>query len=140
MSAAEYGNLHLFEPLGIELHRWDVDNMGRNWGYNRIYITPHEMAKIGYLFLNIGEWEGVQILSEGWVREATTHQINANLFDGYGYQWWVGDQYYTAMGYMGQFIFVFPEYEMIVVITGGTPDTYNYNVQLPSRYILQALN
>jgi CubicO group peptidase (beta-lactamase class C family) len=140
MSAAEYGNLHLFEPLGITLHRWDADKMGRNWGYNRIYITPHEMAKIGYLFLNYGEWDGEQVVSSDWVREATTHKIDANLFDGYGYQWWVERDYYTAMGYMGQFIFVFPEREMIIVITGGTADTYNYNAQLPSRYVLKALN
>jgi CubicO group peptidase (beta-lactamase class C family) len=140
ISAAEYANLHLFEPLGITLHRWDADNMGRNWGFNRIYITPHEMAKIGYLFLNFGEWDGEQIISADWVREATTHKIDANLFDGYGYQWWVGSDYYTAMGYMGQFIFVYPVHEMIIVITGGTADTYNYNVQLPSRYVLQSLN
>ena len=140
VSAAEYGEEHLFDPLGITLDQWDTDNMGRNWGYNRIYITPHEMAKIGYLFLNEGEWDGEQIISTDWVREATRHRLDANLFDGYGYQWWVGDGYYTAMGYMGQFIRVYPEHEMIIVLTGGTPETYDYNVQIPDRYILPALN
>ncbi len=140
MSAADYGQEYLFTPLGITLDSWDTDNLGRNWGYNRIYITPHDMAKIGFLFLKEGEWDGEQIISTDWVHEATTHRLDANLFDGYGYQWWVGDGYYTAMGYMGQFIMVFPEHEMIVVITGGTPETYDYNAQLPFRFILPALN
>jgi len=140
VSAAEYGQEHLFDPLGISLDRWDNDTMGRNWGYNRIYITPHEMAKIGFLFLNEGEWDEEQIISADWVREATRHRLDANLFDGYGYQWWVGEDYYTAMGYMGQFIMVFPEHELIIVLTGGTPETYDYNVQIPGRFIIPALN
>jgi CubicO group peptidase (beta-lactamase class C family) len=140
MSAAEYGKEHLFDPLGITLDQWDADNMGRNWGYNRIYITPQEMAKIGYLFLNDGKWDGEQIISAEWIKEATKHRLDANLFDGYGYQWWIGEDYYTAMGYMGQFIRIYPEHELIVVLTGGTPETYNYNVQIPGRFILPALN
>jgi CubicO group peptidase (beta-lactamase class C family) len=139
-SAADYGQEYLFGPLGIILHKWDTDNLGRNWGYNRIYFTPRDMAKLGYLFLNMGEWDGEQIISSEWVREATMHRIDANLFPGYGYQWWVGEGYYTAMGYMGQFIYVFPDQDMIVVITGGTPETYDYNQQIPFRFVLPALN
>jgi CubicO group peptidase (beta-lactamase class C family) len=139
-SAAEYGQKYLFGPLGITLSQWDTDNKGRNWGYTRIYITPKDMAKLGYLFLHEGEWDGEQIISSDWVREATKHRIDANLFPGYGYQWWVGDGFYTAMGYMGQFIFVFPEQDMIIVCTGGTPETYDFNSQIPQRYILPALN
>jgi CubicO group peptidase (beta-lactamase class C family) len=140
VSAAEYGQEYLFDPLGITLHQWDADNLGRNWGYNRIYFTPHDMAKLGYLFLNEGKWDGEQIISSDWVKEATMHRIDANLIEGYGYQWWVGDGFYTALGYMGQFIMVFPEHDMIVVLTGGTPETYDYNIRLPSQYILPAIN
>ena len=139
-SAADYGQKYLFGPLGITLAEWDTDNMGRNWGYNRIYITPKDMAKLGYLFLHNGEWDGQQIISSEWVKEATKHRIDANLFPGYGYQWWVGDGFYTAMGYMGQFIYVFPDQDMIVVCTGGTPETYDFNSVLPQRYILPALH
>lgn len=140
VSAAEYGQEHLFGPLGITLHQWDTDNMGRNWGYNRIYITPQDMGKLGFLFLHGGEWDGEQIISSDWVSEATTHRLDANLLDGYGYQWWVGDGFYTALGYMGQFIMVFPEHDMIVVLTGGTDTTYDYNVRLPFRFIVPAIN
>jgi CubicO group peptidase (beta-lactamase class C family) len=139
-SAAEYGQEYLFGSLGITLQQWDADNMGRNWGYNRIYLTPQDMAKIGYMFLKEGEWEGEQIISSDWVKEATTHRIDANLFPGYGYQWWVGEGYYTAMGYMGQFIYVFPEQDLIIVCTGGTPESYDYNQQIPFRFVLPAIN
>ncbi|MBN2336823.1 serine hydrolase, partial [Candidatus Bathyarchaeota archaeon] len=91
MSAAEYADEHLFGPLGITNYEWAADDAGRNWGYSSLYLRPRDMAKIGYLFLNDGEWDGEQLVSEGWVREATRHRIDANLRDGYGYQWWVDD-------------------------------------------------
>lgn len=140
VSAREYGEEYLFDPLGINIHRWDEDNQGRNWGYNRIYITPKEMAKIGYLFLHEGEWDGEQIISSDWVEEATKHRIDANILEGYGYQWWVGDGFYAATGYMGQFIFVYPEHDLVVVYTGGTDATYDYSLHLPERFIIPALN
>jgi CubicO group peptidase (beta-lactamase class C family) len=96
------------------------------------------MAKIGYLFLREGEWDEEQIISSNWVNEATKHRLDANLADGYGYQWWVGEDYYFALGYMGQFIFVFPTYDLIVVLTGGTPETFDYAIQLPWRYVLSS--
>lgn len=138
--ASEYADEHLFGPLGITNYTWDADNQGRNWGYNRIHFTPHDMAKIGFLFLNEGEWDGHQIISKEWVHEATTHRIDANIFDGYGYQWWVQDDYYVAVGYQGQFIFVYPEHNLIAVFTGSTRDTFDYTIGLPNRYIIPALN
>lgn len=139
MSAAEYADEHLFGPLGITNYEWAADDAGRNWGYSSLYLTPRDMAKIGYLFLNDGEWDGEQLVSKGWVKEATRHRIDANLRDGYGYQWWVDDDsYYLALGYMGQFIFVIPDHDMVAVFTGGTPETFDYSIQLPERFIIPA--
>jgi CubicO group peptidase (beta-lactamase class C family) len=140
VSAAEYAEEHLFAPLGITEYTWDADNRGRNWGYNRIYFTPHDMAKIGFLFLNKGEWDGEQIISEEWVSEATAHRIDANIVDGYGYQWWVGDDYYLAVGHMGQFIFVYPERDLIVVLTSSSPETFDYSLRLPERFVIPAID
>jgi len=140
VSAREYGEEYLFDPLEITVDKWDTDNQGRNWGYNRIYITPKDMAKIGYLFLHEGEWDGEQIISSDWVEEATRHRIDANILEGYGYQWWVGEGFYAATGYMGQFIFVYPEHDLVIVFTGGTDMTYDYSLQLPERFIIPALN
>lgn len=140
VSAAEYAEEHLFGPLGINEYTWDTDNRGRNWGYNRIYFTPHDMAKIGFLFLNNGEWDGEQIISEDWVSEATAHRIDANILDGYGYQWWVGEDYYLALGYQGQFIFVYPEHDLIIVFTSSSPEAFDYAINLPERYVIPALD
>ena len=140
VSALEYGEEYLFDPLGISVSQWDADNKGRNWGYNRIYITPKEMAKLGYLFLHEGEWDGEQIISSEWVHEATTHRIDANIVDGYGYQWWVGEDYYLALGYQGQLIIVYPEHELVIVYTGSTRETADYSMMLPERFIIPALN
>jgi len=140
VSAAEYADEHLFGPLGIDDYTWEADNQGRNWGYTRIYFNPHDMAKIGFLFLNNGEWDGEQIISEEWVREATTHRIDANILDGYGYQWWVGEGFYLALGYQGQFIFVYPEHDLVVVFTSSSPETFDYAINLPGKYVIPALD
>jgi len=140
MSASEYADEHLFGPLGITNYEWEADNAGRSWGYSNLYMRPRDMAKIGYLFLKEGEWDGEQLVSESWVREATRHRIDANLRDGYGYQWWVDDDgYYLALGNMGQFIFVIPEHDMVAVFTGGTSDTFSYTINLPEQFIIPAV-
>jgi len=140
ISAAEYAEEHLFNRLGITEYRWTADNRGRSWGYNSLYLTPHSMAKIGHLFLNEGKWDGTQVVPREWVEEATRHRIDANLRDGYGYQWWVDDDgYYLALGYKGQFIFVIPEHGIVAVFTSSTPETFDYVIELPERFIIPAV-
>ncbi len=139
VSAAEFAEEHLFGRLGITEYSWTADNRGRNWGYSSLYLTPRSMAKIGYLFLNEGKWDGAQVVPREWVQEATRHRIDANLRDGYGYQWWVDDDgYYLALGYKGQFIFVIPDHDVVAVFTSSTPETFDYSIQLPERFIIPA--
>ncbi|GAH26671.1 unnamed protein product, partial [marine sediment metagenome] len=61
-------------------------------------------AKIGYLFLNEGNWEGEQIISENWVRTSTSVMVNWGWVLDYGFQWWIAaeDNLYRALGYGGQ--------------------------------------
>ena len=83
-------------------------------------MLPLDMAKIGYLYLNEGRWDGEQIIPAAWVAASTRKHISATLQDGYGYQWWVADDgYYMALGYAGQYIFIVPEHELVVVFTGN---------------------
>ncbi len=139
MSAAEYAEEKLFAPLGIENFTWASDPQGRSWGYSQLKLSSLNLAKIGLLYLHSGMWEDQQIVPAEWVREATKHRINANLLNGYGYQIWVdNDGWYTALGYMGQFIMVFPDLDTVAVFTGGTPDTYSYNLALADRFIIPA--
>ncbi len=63
MSALAFGQKHLFEPLGISDIGWPADHQGVNLGFADFRMTPHDMAKLGYLYLNDGSWGDEQILS-----------------------------------------------------------------------------
>ena len=140
MSSLEYARRELFQPLGITDVDWPTDVLGHNWGYANLRLTPHDMAKIGLLFLHEGQWENSQIVSTDWVGEATRRHQTGTMVDGYGYQWWVDDSgYYMALGYMGQFIFVVPGRDIVAVTTGSSEETFNLNLSLIETYILAAV-
>ena len=116
MNALAFANEHLFGPLGITDVQWPSNPHGITIGWSDLHMTPHDMARIGYLYLNEGMWNGDQVVSADWVQASTREHISATLEDGYGYQWWVNDSgIYMALGYAGQFIFVIPEKDMVVV-------------------------
>jgi CubicO group peptidase (beta-lactamase class C family) len=140
MSALDFGMEHLFGPLGINDIEWHTDSNGRNWGYSRIYITPHDMAKFGYLFLKGGEWDGTQIILREWVDDATDWHVDATIMNGYGYQWWVsGRGYYTAIGYRGQFIHVVPDLDLVVVFASSNDEQFPVILGLLERYVIPAV-
>ena len=86
------------------------------WG---LQITARDMAKLGFLYLHEGAWEGKQVVSRAWVAEATRTHVATDSSLGYGYQWWTYPslQAYTALGLYGQTIFVIPRLDLIVVTT-----------------------
>lgn len=139
LSALEYAQQHLFAPLGVTGVEWEADAQGRNWGYSKLHLSAHDMAKIGYLYLKTGQWDAEQVVPADWVEVSTARHIPATLVDGYGYQWWVGSSYYLALGYQGQFIFVVPEQELVVVLTGSSPETFDFSITLIDRFILPAV-
>ena len=109
----------LFKPLGITNYRWDTDSNGIPIGGWGLQLTPRDMAKLGYLFLHNGSWDGQQIVSEAWVKSATQKQMDTGGTLGYGYQWWIepAQAGYSARGRYGQTIFVVPPLDLIVVTT-----------------------
>jgi CubicO group peptidase (beta-lactamase class C family) len=90
------------------------------------------VAKIGYLMLRGGRWEGRPVVSEAWVRASVTpHVLRPRGFGShpvdYGYLWWLlpapdgrGAAIYTASGALGQWIFVDPAHDLVVVVLGHT--------------------
>jgi len=141
MSALEFAEEQLFEPLGITGAAWTADSQGHNWGYSSLYLTPRDMAKFGFLFLNGGEWDGEQVVPRYWVEEATSEQISAGtLLEGYGYQWWTSpDGYYSAIGYKGQFIHVVPELDLIMVTTGRVPEAFDRIQALLEEFVIPSI-
>jgi CubicO group peptidase (beta-lactamase class C family) len=118
VSAEEFAQENLFTPLGISDYHWPANPQGISIGWGELNLRPHDMAKIGYLYLKEGIWEGKQILPTGWVKESTRKHTSATLEDGYGYQWWIHEAgFYLALGYAGQFIYVLPDKNLVVVFT-----------------------
>jgi CubicO group peptidase (beta-lactamase class C family) len=140
MSAHEFADQHLFGPLGVTDVTWPKNPQGINIGWGELRMRPQDMAKIGYLYLNNGVWEGEQVVPAEWVAASTAEYISATLEDGYGYQWWVSDSgYYLALGYAGQFIFVMPEKDLVAVFTSDLEERDFYTPQnLLDEYIIPA--
>ena len=121
MKTREFAEKNLFTPLGISEIDWEKSPQGIDVGYGRMWLKPHDMAKIGWLYLNKGRWEKKQLVSSSWVEKSTRGHIEAKPAQQYGYQWWVdGDGNYSAIGSRGQYIMVAPEMNMVVVFTGGS--------------------
>jgi CubicO group peptidase (beta-lactamase class C family) len=133
----EFARKYLFGPLGITDVKWRTSPQGVNNGFAGILLTPHDMAKIGWLYLNKGRWDDTQIVPAAWVKASTGEHISIAPFH-YGYQWWGDpDGYYMASGREGQRIFVIPKKNMVVVFTAALP-----NERLPrallNEYIIPA--
>ena len=126
----EFADEYLFNPLGIEKTYWWKDPTGLAQTHSGLGLLPGDMAKIGQLCLNGGRWEGRQIVPTSWIEESWAPQYGN---DRYGLGWWLdhlpvggkGTPTYAAEGNGGQFIFVMPEINLVVVFTGG-----NYGKQV----------
>lgn len=87
-----------------------------------MYLESTQLAKIGYLYLHDGMWEGRRILPEGWAATSTERQVdrvNAQGW-GYGYQWWRLDtaetDVWAGLGFGGQYLLVLPQHDLIGVV------------------------
>ncbi|MFC1883508.1 serine hydrolase domain-containing protein [Thermodesulfobacteriota bacterium] len=143
MNAFSFAEKYLFAPLGISDVHWPSNPQGITVGYNGLHMRPHDMAKIGYLYLNNGVWDGKQIISSQWIKDSTRRHIttNSGFCPGYGYQWWiVSPGIYTAIGAQGQYMMVAPEKNMLAVFTGSLSrkDTY-IPLGLLAAYIIPAV-
>ena len=117
----DFARQYLFSPLGITDAYWDTNSQGIDWGFANLRLTPHDMAKIGWLFLNQGKWDSLQVVPAAWVRDSVLRHIEAGtMAEFYGYQWWVEKDYYAAIGSGGQYILVDPEKNIVAVFTGAT--------------------
>lgn len=126
--AHEYAAEHLFAPLGITDTYWKTTPTGVADTEGGLYLTARDLAKIGYLYMNDGVWEGRRLLPEGWVARSTTPLVDTRPGQPrsrkYGYQWWVlptaagTTTAYAALGYGGQRLIVVPELELVAVVTG----------------------
>jgi CubicO group peptidase (beta-lactamase class C family) len=124
MDEREFADRYLFGPLGIDDYQWDTSSEGNLIGGWGLFLTPRDMARLGYLFLQEGKWQWQQIVSADWVRQATEKHVETGGDWDYGYQWWVEPDLgaYTASGRYGQHIYVHPASNLVVVTTAAADD------------------
>jgi CubicO group peptidase (beta-lactamase class C family) len=123
--ALAYAERRLFAPLGITGYYWKQTPAGETDTEGGLYLAARDLAKIGYLYLRDGVWDGHRILPKGWVTQATSPLVESG--EGpwlYGFQWWLlpyGEHdalAWAALGYGGQRLLVVPEYNLVAVFTG----------------------
>jgi len=124
----DYGQKYLFAPLGIR-HEWKRTYLGVVDTEGGLYLNGSDLAKIGYLYLHDGMWDGQPIVSSEWVKESVTPYFQtpseADFKDGlkYGFKWWLfkvpdsTEYVWMALGMGGQDLLVFPNENMIVTFT-----------------------
>jgi CubicO group peptidase (beta-lactamase class C family) len=125
-SAADYARARLFSPLGITEVSWPKDSDGISHGFADLELAPRDMAKLGYLWLHHGVWEGRQIIPATYLADATTPHASVEPGVQYGYGMWIyparghagGPPDFEANGVGGQRIAVVPSQDMVEVITG----------------------
>lgn len=113
----------IWTPLRMEYPAsWSIDKRknGMEKTFCGINATARDFAKFGRLYLKNGNWEGKQLVPEAWVKASTVSDRSVGGVSFYQYQWWIpskkGD--FMAEGILGQFIYVDPKSETIIVRLG----------------------
>ncbi|WP_346854494.1 serine hydrolase [uncultured Draconibacterium sp.] len=157
MNMDEFARKYLFEPLEIDTALWWSYPNGRLETASSLSLSPRDMLKFGALYLNAGEWNGKQIISQEWVDKSSAvfkNNVGINLpiedsgINAYGYTWWISElnhkgkkiKMYRANGWGGQTIMVFPELDMVVVFTSGNWARKSKLFAITEKYILPSVN
>ena len=124
-STREFAQEFLAGPLGFTLSDWPRDPQGVYFGGNDMLMTPRQMVAFGELYLRDGMSNGRQVVPAEWVRKSMIPRGRSRWNDReYGYSWWLrelgGRPTFYAWGYGGQFVFVVPSLELVVVTTSAS--------------------
>jgi CubicO group peptidase (beta-lactamase class C family) len=155
--ARDYANEHLFRPLGMteipdresnsfklddvfgkNVNGWIKDPGGNTAGGWGLTLTPRDMARFGFLYLNDGVWDNNQVVTREWIKESTA--MNANK---YGYLWWLGEESgifsFSALGSGGNVICCIPGKDLVVAIASKIVSKSQDRWPLIEKCIIPAL-
>ncbi|HCY87468.1 MAG TPA: hypothetical protein DHV36_20205 [Desulfobacteraceae bacterium] len=138
LDVERFARRHLFAPLGITPDRyfWNKTNEGLPNGSHGLVMCPRDMAKIGYLYLKGGQWDGRQVISKGWVSASAKIQAQMNwkgfVANHYGYGWYLQPYGFHSLGYQGQFIVVMPGIDAVAVFTS---ELALHELELPLKWV-----
>ncbi len=126
MKFEDFADKHLFTPLGIEEIEWKRDPCGfacAAGSVGGVSLTPMDLAKIGWMVIDGGEFNGRRIVDTDWLDRSTVGLVDTLHGAHYGYGWWVwhadGIKIFAAKGYAGQALMIVPELDLFVVFTGN---------------------
>jgi CubicO group peptidase (beta-lactamase class C family) len=137
-SAYDFAKYQLFQPLGISDVRWGrVDAQGVTNGESGLYLEPRDMAKLGYLYLRNGLWEGKQIIPSWWVDRVKEGKVEAQNDFHYANLWWSRPERHAfmALGRHSQIILALPDLDIVAVMTGVMWDGEYY----PTTNLIDAI-
>jgi len=148
----DYLKPRLFDPLTIKGIDWEINKQGINTGGWGLRVKTEDMAKLGQLYLQKGQWNGKQVLPKEWVEEATTFKIDqapgvaqskrdsSDWMQGYCYQFWrCRNNAFRADGAFGQYIIVMPDQDAVIAITAETSNMQE-ELNLVWKYLLPAMH
>jgi CubicO group peptidase (beta-lactamase class C family) len=139
----DYLDARLFQPLHIDKPKWEESPQGINCGGWGLYLKTEDLAKMGQLLLQKGEWNGQQLIPAEWVAEMSKKQVESinpgtrieqaeergmtketsDWMQGYGYQMWrCRPDCFRADGARGQYIIVVPDKNAVIAITSDNGD------------------
>ena len=158
MNTADYARTYLLRPIGITGDKWYrgfpdlLPHMGGG-----LLMSTRDLARVGYLVLRRGRWNGTQVVPSEWIIESTRPRVTPTYRLGgrtssYGYLWWLytldggppdastADLVIAASGAMGQWLFVVPKYDLVVAINAGITNGPDPALDLLFRTILPAVH
>jgi len=135
----EMKSFSLDEVFGKDIKGWTKDPQGITAGGFGLTLSPRDMARFGFLYLNQGMWEQKQVISKEWILESI--RMNSNH---YGYLWWLKDENhlfsFSALGAGGNVICCIPEKDIVVAIASEIISNPKDRWPLIEKYILEATN
>jgi CubicO group peptidase (beta-lactamase class C family) len=144
----EYARAYLFEPLGITRFFWKRSPTGLVDTEGGLYLEAHDLAKLAYLYLKNGIWNGRAVVPSAWV--AASIAPSATVSDSgvkYGFKWWLypygrsGRYAFGGSGFGGQRLIAIPEYDLVIVSTGWNllPDQPIFTARVAIDRIIAAI-
>ena len=151
----EYADQYFFRPLGIDNVQWESGHPDVIATGGGLKLRPRDFLRIGHLVLQDGIWEGTQVIPEEWLTQVLVPSVILDLVPDigfrtdYGFQWWLPKiihpesqevlEPYAAAGWGGQYLIIYPEQELVVVMTGGNYETEDASAEWHNDYFLPAI-
>lgn len=141
MSLCEYLDKKIFAHMDIKDYYWEKSPEGIEKGGWGLYMKPEDMAKLGILVMNYGKWGENRLISEEYIKAATTAKIETPEEFGnydYGYQIWTGvrNSSFLFNGMLGQNLLGFRKTGIIIVSNAGDNENFQRGkfFELAERY------